>query len=374
MTKLSVSLVLTFFFLFPAASLLEAAELDQNSEGIYYIVNDVNNDGEPSNVQYGIFKQENDRYQVVKKGPITPGQKLPANCFVCVDEDADFAVSLYRPRVMSTDGNAQVKDLIKQEWKALEKGALLNQGDEIKTPPGSVSELQIGKSAVKVYANTHIFLASMNSSEVRIRLLDGKILSAVNGFGGGASFGILTPQADFLAKGTSFLVDSAGPRLSVYEGKVEQTIQSSGKKFDVPKNSPDSAEAADFKKRAERDMALPESKQWIRPEEIHISGSSQDVIANYLDPSFKKDPKHPVTKTSTTVTHGLVEVRMLFRGKQVGDMKPVKAGETATAYFVCTGGLKVETTGTMAAAAESAESNEDSEPSSKIPDQPPSNS
>ncbi len=373
MTKSSIFAVLAFFFLFPSASSLEAAEPDQNSEGIYYIVNDVNNDGEPSNVQYGIFKQENDRYQVVKKGPIAPGQKLPANCFVCVDEDADFAVSLYHPRVMSADGNAQVKDLIKQEWEPLEKGALLNQGDEIKTPPGSVSELQIGKSAVKIYANTHIALISMNSSEVRIRLLDGKILSAVNGFSGGASFGILTPQANFVAKGTSFLVDSAGPRLSVYDGKVEQTIQSSGKKFDVPKNSPDSAEAADFKKRAERDLALPESKQWIRPEEIHILGSSQDVIVNYLDPSFKKDSKHPVTRTTTTVTHGIVEVRMMFRGKQVGDMKPVKAGETATAYFVCTGGLKVEPTGTMAAA-ESAESNEDSEPSSKIPDQPPSNS
>ncbi len=391
MTKPSISLVLTFFTIFASASLLEAAESNQNSGNIYYLVHDVNNDGEPPNVQYGIFEEENDRYQIVKKGAIAPGQKLPSNCFICVDEDSDFTISLYHPRVMSTEGKAQVKDFIKQEWKTFEKGALFNQGDEIKTSPGSVCELQIGKSAIKVYANTHLILTSMNADEVRIHLMYGKILSVVNGLGDGATFGILTPQANFLAKGTSFLVDSIGPRLSVHEGKLEETILSSGQKFEVSsgkgnvmspeggikqmdllKDSPDSAEAADFKKRAEQDLAHPESKKWIHPEEIYISGPSQDILANYLDPSLNKGTEHAVITTTTTVTHGVVEARMMFHGKQVGDLKPVKAGETAIADFVCAGGVRVQPTGL--AVKKSAELSQSQYSPSKIPDQPPSNS
>ena len=371
MTRLAL-FVFVFSLLAAFNSSLEAADSGQNPEAIYYIVHDVNNDGEPPNVQYGIFEEENDRYQIVKKGAVAPGQKLPSNCFICVDEDSDLVISLYRPRVMSTQGKVEGKDFAKQEWKTLAKGALFNQGDEIKTSPGSVCEIQIGKSAIKVYANTHLSLTSLNADEVRIHLAYGKILSAVNGFSGGATFGISTPQANFLAKGTFFLVDSVGPSLSVYQGKVEETIQSSGKKSDVSKNSPDSAEAVDFRKRAGQTLALPESKQWVRPQEIHILGPSQDIISNYLDRSLKKGTEHEVITTTTTVTHGVVEARMMFRGKQVGDLKPVRAGETAIADFVCAGGVRVQPSGM--AVTKSAELSSPSDPPSKIPDQPPSNS
>ena len=97
------------------------------------------------------------------------------------------------------------------------------------------------------------------------------------------------------------------------------------------------------------------------------------MIANYLDSSLKKGTGHEVTTTTTTVTHGVVEARMMFRGKQVGDLKPIKAGETAIADFVCTGGVRVQPSG-MAVAKSAAELSSPSDPPSKIPDQPPSNS
>src|SRR3989344_8238493 len=60
MTKPSISLVLFGFFLFfTSASLREAAGANQNPGDVYYLVRDVNNDGEPPNVQYGIFEEEN---------------------------------------------------------------------------------------------------------------------------------------------------------------------------------------------------------------------------------------------------------------------------------------------------------------------------
>ncbi len=393
MRKPSIFVVLIFSFLFPYTSLLKAAESNQTSENIYYKVSDVNNDGEPSNVQYAIFKEENNGYVIVGKGAIAPGQKLPPNCFVCVDEDSDFTISLYHPRVMSTEGKAQVKELAQAEWKILEKGAALNLGDEIRTSAGSVCELQIGKSVVKVDADTHIIFTSMSSDDVMINLLKGKILSVVDGFGGDASFSILTLEATFQAKGTTYLVDRMGPALSVYRGNVEETILSSGKKINVSqggkstmvagipikqeallKDSHEFAQAADFEKSAKRSLSLPENTEWISPKTFTISGATQDVVVRYLDPSsLKKGTEHAVVTTTTTVTEGVVEARMLFRGKQVGDAKLVKAGETAIADFVCAGGLKVQPSVMLVKSTETPGSNEEA-PLSKIPDQPPSNS
>lgn len=123
-----------------------AAEVPQVNA---YKVEYVDNDGEPSNVKYAIFKEEGDRLIITQRGTISPDMELPINCFVCVNEEAEFVMRVGKDsRLIEGSSVGYLKDFIEQNKDRIKPNSELH----IHVEEGAVSVEFLAPDGKKVMA------------------------------------------------------------------------------------------------------------------------------------------------------------------------------------------------------------------------------
>ncbi len=114
-------------------------------------------------------------------------------------------------------------------WDRVDVGATLNENDRIKTDPGSMLDIQIGGSVVRVKEKSDLVLSRLardgstgleqNTLELRV----GRVLASPRKLARGEVFVVRTPTAVAGVRGTKFMViadPSRDTRVSVIEGSV----------------------------------------------------------------------------------------------------------------------------------------------------------
>jgi hypothetical protein len=144
--------------------------------------------------------------------------------FVCISAlvlgmaTAAFAAETSRTaRITSLDGSAEVKPAGQSSWSAVQSGAVLNEGDTLKTGAKSMAILDIGDKGevgtVEVSEGSQLLLSDMTfdkKSDTSRTLLDlamGEVLiKAQKVHGEGSKFEVKTPTSIVGVRGTTFKV------------------------------------------------------------------------------------------------------------------------------------------------------------------------
>ena len=114
-----------------------------------YKVEYVDNGGEPSNVKYAIFKEEGDRLIITQRGTISPDMELPINCFVCVNEEAEFVMRVGKDsRLIEGSSVGYLKDFIEQNKDRIKPNSELH----VHVEEGAVSIEFLAPDGKKVMA------------------------------------------------------------------------------------------------------------------------------------------------------------------------------------------------------------------------------
>jgi len=129
-----------------------------------------------------------------------------------------FAVEAQRTaRIMSLEGNAEVKPAGGSSWSPAQSGAILNEGDTLKTGEKSMAVLDIGDKGevgtVEVSEGSQLLLSAMTvdkkegTSRTLLDLAMGEVLvKAQKVSGEGSKFEVKTPTSIVGVRGTTFKV------------------------------------------------------------------------------------------------------------------------------------------------------------------------
>lgn len=120
-------------------------------------------------------------------------------------------------RIMSLDGSAEVKPAGESSWSNTQVGAILNEGDTLKTGPRSMAVLDIGDKGevgtVEVSEDSQLLLSAMtfdkdgDTSRTLLDLAMGEVLvKAQKVHGEGSKFEVKTPTSIVGVRGTTFKV------------------------------------------------------------------------------------------------------------------------------------------------------------------------